>query len=346
MKKIKRTKAWKLFLLFLVVPIYTFLWKNLLNFHGRILYFFWNKKKRDYFDLKKDNKLFLKDNKIIKNLANEIANHCDEELLSSSREKIYEGTRSSNVFHQQKGEKYLNNIFEKLPHDLKKKIVNFASSELMITTASKYLGVFPILTRIYLLHNIPIINKSERGPQLWHRDGFGFKVFELFVSITDINELNGPTYFANNKSNLAVFEKVENIIQNPRRGERNKITLENFEKIYPKEKITNNIGPKGSVFFFDTVSCYHRGGYCKSGERIVLRIVYDTVDSTVTNSPERFQNDPNNGVNFVLFQNKDKKNLNNFYTRYLFLKRSYLFYKFQLAKKLISFYQIMHHKLV
>ena len=51
----------------------------------------------------------------------------------------------------------------------------------MITTAAKYLGVFPILTRIYLLHNIPIPNKTERGPQLWHKDGFGFKVLELFI---------------------------------------------------------------------------------------------------------------------------------------------------------------------
>ena len=352
MKKFKRTKAWKLILLIVVIPIYDFFWRNFINFYGKILYLFWNIKKRSYFDLRHDNKLLFKDNELIHDLANEIAYQCDDKLLSYSRNVIREGSKDpfhnkdSKVFLDEKGEKYLNGIFEKLPYELKKKIVSFASSELMITTAAKYLGVFPILTRIFLLHNISIPNKTERGPQLWHKDGFGFKVLELFILITDINELNGPTYLLNKKSKLGVFEKLENAIQNPRKGERNKISLENFDKIYSKDQIINNIGPKSTAFFFDPYSNYHRGGYCKSGERIILRIAYDTIDSTITNSSERFQKDPNNGVNFSLLEDIEKKEFNNIFLRYLFLKRSYLFYKFKIAEKLISFYQFMHHKII
>ena len=46
-------------------------------------------------------------------------------------------------------------IYEKLSQDLKKEIITFASSDLMISTAANYMGIFPILTRIQVDHNIP-----------------------------------------------------------------------------------------------------------------------------------------------------------------------------------------------
>lgn len=345
MKKFKRTKFWKIFLLIIIVPFYDLIWKYIINFYGKILYILWNLKKRDYFDLKKNNNFLLKDNKFFSNFAAEIANHCNEEILSNSRNTIYEDSPVVKTFSDKKGEKYLNGLFETLPEDLKRKIVNFASSDLMITTAAKYLGVFPILTRIYLYHNIPIAESSEKAAQLWHRDGFGYKGIDLFVSITDVNEFSGPLFFLNKKNKLGVFERVENSIQNPRKGERNKITLENFDKIYPKEYIDNNMGKKGTALFIDSYNCYHRGGFCKKSDRVMLRIAYDTIDSVVTNSAERFQKDNNNGVHYNLFEEREKK-FNSIFLRYLFLKRSYLFHKLKIAEKLLNFYQFMHHKIV
>ena len=59
-------------------------------------------------------------------------------------------------YFSKKGERFSQELFEFIPNELKKKIVDLASSDIVITTAAKYMGVFPILTRIYLYHNVPI----------------------------------------------------------------------------------------------------------------------------------------------------------------------------------------------
>ena len=35
----------------------------------------------------------------------------------------------------------------------------------------------------------------------------------------------------------------------------------------------------GDGIFIDSFTCYHRGGFCKSGDRLMLRISYTTPDS-------------------------------------------------------------------
>ena len=60
----------------------------------------------------------------------------------------------------------------------------------MLKTAYNYLGVFPILARIYLNLNIPTYKKKSAS-QLWHRDDFGYKNLDLFMAINEINDENG-----------------------------------------------------------------------------------------------------------------------------------------------------------
>ena len=69
LKKFKRTIIWKYILLFFIKPILDFLWKNIFNLHGRFLYFLWFVKKRSYIELKKNDKLFVKDNKLFTSLS-------------------------------------------------------------------------------------------------------------------------------------------------------------------------------------------------------------------------------------------------------------------------------------
>ena len=42
--KIKKTKIWYLFLYFIFIPIFNFLWTNIINFKGRIVFFRYKKK--------------------------------------------------------------------------------------------------------------------------------------------------------------------------------------------------------------------------------------------------------------------------------------------------------------
>ena len=50
---------------------------------------------------------------------------------------------------------------------------------------------------------------------LWHRDGFGFKSFDIFLSITDVDENNGPLYVSMTNNELGVFYRLQ--------GEENKL---------------------------------------------------------------------------------------------------------------------------
>ena len=87
LKNFKRTIFWKYFLLLFLKPSYDVVWKYIINYHAKFLYFLWNFKKKDYFDLKKKNYLKITNNTQITNLVNELNNFCTDEFLEKSKKK-------------------------------------------------------------------------------------------------------------------------------------------------------------------------------------------------------------------------------------------------------------------
>ena len=90
---------------------------------------------------------------------------------------------------------------------------------------SKTFGVFPILAKMTVYHNIPRPGSSIRGAMNWHKDDFGYKSLDLFLNITDIDENSGPLYALRKKERLGVFSRSFNEIQNAKSGEK-----ENFNR--------------------------------------------------------------------------------------------------------------------
>lgn len=330
LKKIKRTFFYRWFLIFFLYPLYDFFWKYIINFHAKFLSIFWNFNKNEYFDLKNKHYLKVKDNNDIVNLANDLNSFCSETFLEKSRNKMKANKKSTNE------------LFEDLPEILRDRIIDFGSSNLLITTTSRYLGVFPILSRIYFYHNIVNQdNPDEEFSQKWHKDGMGYKGLDFFISVTDIDEFNGPLFFSKKKNQLGAFSRIENAIKNPKPGERNKISNEEFKKIHKEEEIDSIIGSKGTCLIIDSYNCYHKGGFVKKGDRLMLRIAYDTIDSTVVNDDgEKYVS------NEVFYYNKKHKSeINNSYLRFLFFKRSKFIKKLKISEKLIKFYQFFHYKI-
>lgn len=72
-KKFKRSIIWEKILLIIIKPLLDFFWKNILNIHGRILYFAWFSRKRDYIKIKDDDKLLVKNNNSFKDLSHQIS---------------------------------------------------------------------------------------------------------------------------------------------------------------------------------------------------------------------------------------------------------------------------------
>ena len=333
--KFKTLSFYKFFLLYFIKPVYEFIWQYIINFQGKILYFLWFVKKRQFINLENNDKKFINDNEKFKILANKIYNYCSSNIIETSKKELLSGevikgnpTNSGKV-------KYNQVIFDRLTPELQKEIFELAHSELLITTAAKYLKVFPILDKLIVYHNIPNKPDQVRGAMLWHKDDFGYKSLDLFMAITDMDEQNGPLKVIKSKNKLGVFSKSnEENKQENKMGERGKISTDHFEKLNSKN-ILSLKGEKGTGLLIDSFTVYHRGGHCLTKDRLMLRFSYQTPDSIrvppfKTSYSEEF--------------NKLKKSFSlNFFLNYLYEKRPSKFMIF-IRNFLIKFYRFAHIK--
>ena len=207
LKSIKKSKYWRYFIQLIFYPVYNFFWEYFLNFKAKMLFFLWKFKKKKYIDLLKNDKILIKNNNNFTKIAKKILQEAIP-LLENSKKKILspEYKKSlTNINEADAEAPYRISLYERLSHNLKKEIVEFASSDLMVSTAAEYMRIFPILTRIQVYHNIPIEGSKRRGAMYWHKDTFGFKNLDFFMAVTDIDEENGPFYCLEKKNKKQVF---------------------------------------------------------------------------------------------------------------------------------------------
>ena len=337
LKELKTTKIWKNILLYLFSPIYSFIWINIINFHGRILYFYFLlKKKNDYsqYYLKDNDKKILRNIDIFKKITVEIKEKIDDQFIKKLKLKINERSFPEDFYmHGQKS--YKINMWDDVDDELREKIFNFALDEINISIVSNYLGVLPTISRIYLTLNVPVEGAVERGPMLWHRDGFGYKSLDLFLPIISLTEDNGPFFYLNQKNKLGVLHRYSSEIKNALKGERNKIGIETLEN-KKRDQVSYFSGKPGDAIFVDSFNCYHRGGYCKSSDRIMLRITYQTPDAKTMKNTTSLKN-------FSTIDNSILRNLG-IINNHIVFKRSKILSKLNLQEKLIKFYNLIHYK--
>ena len=115
-------------------------------------------------------------------LANKISKNIeDNNLIKVSRDQMEKNRLSDTYNKSNAGDNiYLNELFSYLDENVKDQIISFASSDLMISTAAKYIKVFPVLAKVICYHNIPKNSNLARGAMLWHKDDFGYKSLDLF----------------------------------------------------------------------------------------------------------------------------------------------------------------------
>jgi len=335
-RKIKKTNIWKFFIQNIFYPIYHIFWQYILNFQAKFLYFLWTSKKRDFINLAKKDSILVSNNQIFKSIANKVSNETNL-LMKDSRQKIlskeYKKKLSDQISPSSVDAEipYRTSMYENLSDELKKDIVDFGSSELMITTAAKHMGIFPILTRVQVDHNISRENADRRGAMFWHRDTFGFKNLDFFMAVTDMDDNNGPFYCLDKKIKASTFLNFPNVVSTSKKGERGKVSLEEFSKYFKDEPIIKLTGESGTAVFLDSFSTYHRGGYSKKNDRVTLRFCYQSHDalykSQIINN------------NFYLYDQNIKKNtINNIFKKYLFFKTKSKLMKI-LSSKIVNIFR-------
>lgn len=288
---LKKLKIYKLILLYFIKPIYDLLWEYLINFKGKVYYFLWHIKKREFIDLGNNDKRLISDNKKLKIIANKINDYCSAHLIQKSRKELLSEEFTKTNPTNDGAKKYNQDLFSRLSNELQKEIFELAHSELLISTATKYLKVFPILDKIIVTHNISNKPEDERGAMLWHKDDFGYRSLDLFMAVSNIDELNGPLKVIKNKNKLGIFSKSnQENTGNVSEGERGKIKLDHYEKL-ENDNVLVLKGEKGTALLIDSFTAYHRGGHCLKNDRLMLRFSYQTPDSVRVYQKRKFHNE-------------------------------------------------------
>ena len=336
LKDLKKTYIWKFFIQYFFYPFYNIFWQFFLNFEAKILYLLWSTKKRDFINLSKKNENLIINNEAFKDLSKKISNETNL-LIENSKKKILSAeykkklTDEIGPYSSDAEIPYRTGLYDDLSDNLKSEIVKFASSEMMISTAAKHMGIFPILTRVQVTLNIPRQNTNRRGAMYWHRDTFGFKNLEFFMAVTDIDDENGPFYCLEKKINVNTFLTFQNLVSTTKKGERGKVSLEEFSKHFKDNETLKLSGKSGSAIFVDSFSTYHRGGFCRSKDRVMFRLCYQSHDALYDSQ----LSDPNT---YKYDQNLKKDEINDIFKKYFFFKKKSKFMEI-ISGKIVNFYR-------
>ena len=336
LKDLKKTYIWKFFIQYFFYPFYNIFWQFFLNFEAKILYILWSTKKRDFINLSKKNEIVITNNETFKDLSKKISNEtnlliedCKKKILSEEYKKKLSEELGLNLTDAEMP--YRASLYDDLSENLKSEIVKFASSEMMISTAAKHMGIFPILTRVQVMLNIPRQNANRRGAMYWHRDTFGFKNLEFFMAVTDIDDENGPFYCLEKKINVNTFLTFQNLVSTTKKGERGKVSLEEFSKHFKDNETLKFSGKSGTAIFIDTFSTYHRGGFCKSKDRVIFRLCYQSHDALYPSQISDLNT-------YKYDQNLKLNEISDIFKKYLFFKKKSKFMEI-ISGKIVNFYR-------
>ena len=336
LKSLKRTYIWKFFIQYFVYPFYDFFWKFFLNFKAKILYILWSIKKRDFVNLSRKNTVVITENETFKDLAKKISNETN--LLRENSEKYIRSEEYKKKITDKQGSyssdaeiPYRGSLYDDLSDNLKSEIVKFASSEMMISTAAKHMGIFPILTRVQVWLNIPRQDAKRRGAMHWHRDTFGFKNLDFFMAVTDVDDENGPFQYLEKKIKASTFLTFKNLVSTTQKGNRGKVPPEEFSKHFKENETSKFAGKSGSAIFTDTFSTYHRGGFCKSKDRVMFRLCYQSHDALYDSQLSELNT-------YRYDQNLKKNETNDIFKKYFFFKKKSKFMEI-MSEKIVNFYR-------
>lgn len=337
LRKIKSSFLWYSFIKYFIKPIYSWFWKYIINFQGRLLYILFHSHKdlnlKYNLNYAKNDKIIIENNNSLKKLSKAIFDNLKKkDLIKKSFERLGSGSYGKSLNKYKSGSNaYVDDLFEDLDESIKEYIVNFAINSEIYLSASKYLGVLPVVAKINVTHNIVNKSKEQRASMLWHKDDFGYKSLDLFLAVSDIDKNNGPLEFVKKKNSLGVFYKIHSDLENKEPGQRNKIADSQFSNYFKNHDLHRFLGVSGTALLIDSFTSYHRGGNCSLHNRLMLRISYQTPDSYTLAKKDKF---------IFLKYIKDKNIHKNILSKYSLSKR----YSSNLSKKLLQFYRIFHYK--
>ena len=157
-----------------------------------------------------------------------------------------------------KKDQLLTRLLKKEEKTLESPFVQLVLRKDIIAAISNYLGMVPILNKVDIWYSKPSPQLSNS--QLHHCDFESYKQLKLFVAISDVSIESGPLTVVDAKSSADVRKQI-----GYRFGQ--KINDEIIEKYVPKDSQHVAVGPKGTMIFADTSSCFHYGSRVETDDK-------------------------------------------------------------------------------
>jgi hypothetical protein len=161
--------------------------------------------------------------------------------------------------------------------------LNFGIEERMLDIVAEYLGRYPKLRMIDLWYNIAVGEDAPTHSQNWHRDGEDTELVKVFLYFNDIDENAGPfTYVPDShlKGQYGDLWPGDTVLKHMYGGVYP--DTKELEEKFSKEEMKVCTGKAGTLIFCDTYGL-HKGGHCKTKDRILGNWVYTTPSSFCEN---------------------------------------------------------------
>jgi len=175
-------------------------------------------------------------------------------------------------------------------------LVDFALSDAMLGSATRYLGMVPYLTRIDLMYSLPRTGKNIES-QLFHLDHEGITQIKHFIHLFDVGQHEGPFSFIPADATSRIVRDVRELRRAQKSGqdvELRRYSDEEIAAVGGTADIVTVTGPVGAGVAVDTSRCLHLGSRVDPGSfRLCLYTQYCTTHE-ITNvyDVDRFKNDP------------------------------------------------------
>lgn len=142
----------------------------------------------------------------------------------------------------------------------------FLGDPLLLTLARSYFGVEPKVRELVLWWSTVFSrNPSSDMAQLFHHDLSHMKWLKFFVYLTDVTATTGPHSYVlgSHKPDTEGKEiRTRGVVR---------VSDEDIHHKYPREKIIDVMGPRGTAFIADTRG-FHKGNHPITDHRLILQV--------------------------------------------------------------------------
>lgn len=151
----------------------------------------------------------------------------------------------------------------------------FALQPKIAGLVQQYFGIPCRLNEIRVL-----VDRPTPGPpsasQNWHRDPDDWMTVFVVTYLRDVAADTGPFCYLPFRESRKLYGKAGRFRESPSW----RVTEDaQMEKICPRRHWVEVSGPKGTMIFLDSASCYHRGKKPVSGRRLSLQLVFTSTFS-------------------------------------------------------------------